>query len=210
MPKSITKIGIAAFANSGITSIDLTHVNYIWLSAFEKSQLKEITNTENITNVSGRYAFLGSQLDSDLVFPNLLDIGPRVFQNTKIRRVLNLGSISELTEFDWTGGIFNDCIYLYIAILPPTLEVIKTLSFSNCTSLSSLILKSVTPPTLSHNNAFVNTPIQSGSGTIYVPDDSVTNYQEATNWNTYSTQIKGISNLQTDNPDLYEEVKDYI
>lgn len=66
---------------------------------------------------------------------------------------------------------------------------------------------SVNPPTLAQN-AFDSSSINNGY--IYVPDSSVTNYQAAENWSSYSSVIKGVSQLQTDNPSLYEEVAEYL
>jgi hypothetical protein len=58
-----------------------------------------------------------------------------------------------------------------------------------------IIRNSTTLATLGSTNAFSNTPIASGTGYIYVPDDLVDRYKQATNWSTYASQIKGISEL---------------
>ncbi len=50
-------------------------------------------------------------------------------------------------------------------------------------------------PTLSNSNAFANTPIAQGTGYIYVPDNLVASFKTATNWSTYASQIKGVSEL---------------
>ena len=44
-------------------------------------------------------------------------------------------------------------------------------------------------------NTFVGSGIASGTGYIYVPDDLVDQYKVATNWATYASQIKGLSEI---------------
>lgn len=49
---------------------------------------------------------------------------------------------------------------------------------------------------LGNKNSFNNTPIASGTGFIYVPDNLVEQYKAATNWSTFANQIKPISELE--------------
>ena len=63
-----------------------------------------------------------------------------------------------------------------------------------------------TPPTL-NSNAYNGTH---SDLKIYVPDASVEAYKTATNWSQYSSRIKGISELPSDNAELYNEIKDYL
>ena len=69
-------------------------------------------------------------------------------------------------------------------------------AFYNCSALTEVIIRTTSKVcTLSNKNAFTSTPIASGTGYIYVPDDLVSSYKSATNWRTYANQIKGLSNL---------------
>jgi hypothetical protein len=65
----------------------------------------------------------------------------------------------------------------------------------NCTALTTLILRGSTMSALGNKNCFNGTPIASGTGYIYVPDDLVDDYKAATNWSTYAAQIKPLSEL---------------
>ena len=47
-------------------------------------------------------------------------------------------------------------------------------------------------PTLANTNAFQGTPIESGTGYIYVPDSMVSSAQSESNWSVFATQIKGM------------------
>lgn len=68
----------------------------------------------------------------------------------------------------------------------------------------------ITPPTLGAN-CFINT---NSSFRIYVPDDGtgaiVQDYKAATNWSSYASRIFPISQLATDNPELYAEIEEYL
>jgi hypothetical protein len=73
-------------------------------------------------------------------------------------------------------------------------------------SLTTLILKPSTPPTYGDNSIY-SLP---AAAKFYVPDASVSTYREATNWSIYASRIFPISQLPSDNPDLYEEIKEYL
>ena len=46
-----------------------------------------------------------------------------------------------------------------------------------------------------NSNDLKGTTIENGTGYVYVPDDMVDTYKSATNWSTYASQIKGMSEL---------------
>ena len=46
-----------------------------------------------------------------------------------------------------------------------------------------------------NSNDLKGTTIAKGTGYVYVPDDMVDTYKSATNWSTYASQIKGMSEL---------------
>jgi hypothetical protein len=75
---------------------------------------------------------------------------------------------------------------------------IGALAFSDCKNLSALILPIDSVCALTNASAFNSTPIKSGTGFIYVPKilangaDGVAAYQSATNWSTFSSQIRAI------------------
>lgn len=89
------------------------------------------------------------------------------------------------------------------AFLGPNCKTIGTWAFVN-TPITTLVCAATTVPTLNNANAIPSSCV------IYVPDASVDAYAEASNWSTFASNIKGISQLATDNPTLYEEIKDYL
>lgn len=61
-------------------------------------------------------------------------------------------------------------------------------AFNGCSKLDYIIFTSTVPATIG-SSVFNNT----NNCPIYVPDNNVLDYQTATNWRTYSSRIKGIS-----------------
>ena len=66
--------------------------------------------------------------------------------------------------------------------------------FLNCTALENFVVRSMPNgvPTI-QSGWFSGTQIASGNGYIYVPDDKVDAVKAATNWSTYSAQIRALS-----------------
>jgi hypothetical protein len=92
--------------------------------------------------------------------------------------------------------VFNGCTSLTEMTCLGNITTIETGAFNGCTKLSKFALPNITSvPTLSSTNAFHSTPIASGTGYIYVPDDLVESFKSATNWSTYADQIKAISEM---------------
>jgi hypothetical protein len=148
-------------------------------------------------------------------------LGYNAFKLTKIDKVLSLGNISTIDGgYNTTHGAFNSCTRLTIAILPSSINNIGAYTFKQCDVLETVVCLAMTPPTLGAS-AFANTPIASGTGYIYVPDGTTTDaeghtitiveaYKAATNWSTYAARIFPISQLETDNPELYAEIEEYL
>lgn len=65
----------------------------------------------------------------------------------------------------------------------------------NCSALTTLILRGTAMSGLGNKNCLQGTPIASGTGYIYVPDNLVDTYKANTNWANYASQIKGLSEL---------------
>ena len=112
LPSTLTTIQYGAFAGCS----QLTEVNFA-----DKSSINEI----------GIGAFCDVPIEFDIDFPNLTGtLGYAAFQNTKIKRVLNLGSVTTIggtrdgqgpygTWGDW--GAFRNCVELVDVILPSSL-----------------------------------------------------------------------------------------
>ena len=85
---------------------------------------------------------------------------------------------------------FRGCTNLTTADFPVATSIGSN-AFRGCTNLTTLILRANQVATLANTNAFTS----ANNAIIYVPDDLVASYQAATNWSTYASRIKGISEL---------------
>lgn len=96
------------------------------------------------------------------------------------------------------SSAFGSCTKLASIDLP----VVKSISkdcFFDCSSLVAIILRaSDTVCTLQDAEALTDTPIEYGTGYIYVPAALVDSYKAATNWSVYADQIRAIE----DYPDI--------
>ena len=74
----------------------------------------------------------------------------------------------------------------------PVLKEIGHYVFLNNARLETVILRFDGVATLKDRNAFGNTPIEKGTGYIYVPKALMEQYKTATNWVAYAAQIRAI------------------
>lgn len=82
---------------------------------------------------------------------------------------------------------FYNCYSLAIVTISSGVTAINNNAFNSCYGMAEYHIQPTTPPTLG-TTAFSN--IQSDC-VIYVPSESLTAYQEATNWSTYASYMQG-------------------
>ena len=127
---------------------------------------------------------------------------------TSFAEFVNFSRISNLVQYAFNGCsslaeialpasltsignyAFKDCTTLAEISLPASLTSIGGNAFQYCSSLQYISIEATTPPTFASTNA-----IPSTIGAIYVPDESVAAYQAATNWSSFASKIKGISEM---------------
>ena len=200
-----TKIGAYTFFTcTALESITLPNsVTTIGFSSFNKcSKLTSITNwstiSQNLTYIGG-YAFNCPLEIGDLILPSLTSMGGWAFTSANITRVLSLGSITTFTRCD--NGHFPKAELL---ILPRTITTLEAYSLTTAMSkLNTLIVLAETPPTTSSN-------FGTNATKIYVPDASESAYKSATGWVSLAAKIFPISQLETDNAELYSEIESYL
>lgn len=176
LPSNLYVLGTYMFRNcTSLTSIDLHNLTRLPLSAFENCNI-ELQNTQNVQHIYGRgnnSEYRDGIANTTLSFPNVIDcIGPYAFYTPTLASI-DFGE--NLTQLECSRP------------------------FSGCTSLSTIIIRAVTPPTLvqsfqywSSSSMFADLP---GSFKIYVPDASVSSYKAATGWSDYESHIVGLSTL---------------
>lgn len=211
--------GAGAFYNSGIKEVSLPKLSVIENSypcEFQNSLVERILSLGKITTIPngnpnfgfcrnctlltyvnlpdtltsiGDYAFNRCTSLIEITLPaSLTSIGDGAFGScSSLTRVINLEN-TKVTSIGTSS--FYGCSSLAEIALPDTLTSIGSQSFQGCSSLQYIRIEATTPPTLKSTNA-----IPSKIGAIYVPDESVSAYQAATNWSNYASKIKGISEM---------------
>lgn len=93
---------------------------------------------------------------------------------------------------------FEECTSLEKADFPSAEEIFLK-AFVDCTSLKALILRNTEIVCeLSLINAFSGTPVEDGTGYIYVPSALIESYKVATNWSNYATQFRALEDYTVD------------
>lgn len=169
----------------------------------------EIINLDNSASFVASDAFGGNKTIQTVNLPYATNVGNRAFQNCSKLSQVNLPACSYIGD-----NVFYTCSSLSQVSLPvcstigwyafqacnslsqisfPMCSYIGGNVFRNCSSLSIITIGYSSVCRLDNSNAFHNTPIASGTGSIYVPASLVDAYKSAENWSYYSTQIFPIS-----------------
>ena len=174
-----------------------TNIPYInWtrdMSYFETSNPSSKYRHYNESNsrqyFNGAYTgeFSVPQIKS-VYFPDCSYMSPKHMQN-----LVSIVSASfPALEFVPYCG-FRNC-YALPSIDLPACSSIFSYAFVNCSSLKEITLRRRFVCYLENSNAFSNTPIGLGSGSIYVPSSLVSSYKSASEWSYFSSQIFPINN----------------
>ena len=119
-------------------------------------------------------------------FPNATKIG-----SNSLRDCLVLVSVSIPNVTDLMGSSFRGCQRL-VKIDLPKVDRMYANVFTGCTKLETIILRANKVCSMSNVNILTDTPIESGTGYVYVPSTLVDSYKAAANWSTYADQIRAI------------------
>ena len=170
LPAGVTSIGSGAFNGckllARVLNLENTKVKKIGNGVFNGcAALAEVSLPASLTSI-GQYAFLGCKSLTRAVN----------FENTQLTSI--------------SSELFRGCSSLTEITLPAGVTSIGSNVFYGCSSLQYIRIEATTPPTLASTNA-----IPSTIGAIYVPDESVAAYQAATNWSSFASKIKGISEM---------------
>ena len=160
----VTTIGNYAFYRTNITSLDCPNVTSMKQGACFYCENLETINLPKLKYI-GDSAFLRCTNLRNAVFPELEDVVLNAFGYCGERVSADLSKASGLYS-----GAFRDCPKLVTVILRKVDGICD----------------------LSSTNIFKNTPIESGTGYVYVPAALVDSYKAATNWTVYADQIRAI------------------
>lgn len=170
--------------NPEITSIQSNAFMY-------SRQLKKISLPDGITSIQAEAFKQCVSLELDKLPNSLRGMGQSCFANCgKI-------TIKEIPE--GVTELANSTFALCPAITEMTIKGnITKLNYGvfNGTSLAKLVMPNITAvPTLLSTDAFSSTPISDKTGAIYVPDELVEGFTSTSNWSSFKTIIKPLSEL---------------
>jgi hypothetical protein len=173
LPNNLTEIGKYAFQ--------------------QRSNLKITELPESVTTIR-TYAFSGCTALTSFKLPkNLTLMEDYVFYSCSNLKITEIPEGVTILK----AQVFRSCREMEELTVKGNITSIYTYVFYSCSKFKKLVLPNITNvPTLSNANAFEATPIKSGTGYIYVPDNLVDTFKTATNWSTFANQIKGLSELE--------------
>ena len=185
LPEAI-EIGDNAF-NAGkiLTSVSIPKATSIGEYGFYGCSNLTSINLPAAT-VIGRSAFYACSKLTNANLPLVTAIPKEAFYNNTLLSNIDLSAATLIDQ-----SAFNGCGNL-TSINLPVVTSIGNYAFFNCKNLATLIIRSSSVATL------VKVAALSGceNVVIYVPDDLVDSYKEATNWSTYASKIKSISEIE--------------
>lgn len=137
--------------------------------------------TSTITKESWTALGISSADIVSIYLPNIEDTESGLFSGCT-----NLTSVKIPVCSTIRTEAFRDCTSLSVVKLPAC-TTIESQAFENCTGLTSLTIQ--TASVCNQESAFGGTPIESGTGSIYVPYSLLENYKAASQWSSYASQI---------------------
>lgn len=139
-----------------------------------------------VTSV-GNDMFYGQLWLTSVSLPRATSIAGSAFSGCS-----NLSSVDIPLVTNIYINAFWGCSALSRLDLPSVTNIVMG-AFGSCSALTAVILRSTAGVcTLGNASAFKYTPIESGTGYIYVPRALVDSYKVATSWSTYANQIRAI------------------
>lgn len=179
-------IGESAFLGTGISNIDfladkIDRIGNYWFSGC--NNLNDI-DYSHITYI-GYGIVNGCQNLRRINLPGVVDCGNYTINNCPALTEVNMPNLPYIAQY-----MFQSCTALQEMSLGAPTSQISNAAFSMCTSLEKLYVRNDSCY-LAASSVFYSTKITFATGTIYVPASRVDYYKGSTNWQWFSTQIKG-------------------
>lgn len=176
------------YEDTGLTSVSFPNVTRVDSYAFYKSTSLANINMPKLQSAS-QYAFSYTK-PSSINFSLLEAASSYTFSHISNQCTVVLPKLDTVPN-----SCFRDSKGITSVDLA-TATKIDTLAFYFCNALETLILRNPdTVCTLANTGALTGTKIAGGTGYVYVPDELVEEYRIATNWSSFTNQIRGLSDL---------------
>lgn len=223
----LTSLSTIGMDKECLEEVNLSNITNITHNVFEGCvNLVNVEGLSNLTTIASSAFKDCANLSMDIDLPNVVDslINGQFYNSGITGLMCNVATTGRSSGW----GVWESCKSLRYAILPNIVtlgersfaycdnleyvllgDLVTAVGFASmvqCKSLKTLIIKAATPPTYG-NQAMSGTSVL---GSIYVHNDAVSAYKESSGWSYYASIIKPISDLQTDNPTLHEEIAEYL
>ena len=169
---------VTDYINNRVTTVG-THI-------FMGSTALKTARFPNATNLIGTNHFYGCHNLEEVYFPKL--VGGFGDSNS----LYGCAALKELILPSYENSItgLTQCISLTKVDLNACTAIAQN-TFFKCNSLNTVIIRNGFT-SLYNINAFADTPIEAGTGYIYVPKALIEQYKVATNWINFSEQFRAI------------------
>jgi hypothetical protein len=183
---------------TGKSDTDLTGVvNSLIKTCDEKTSILNGSITEYCDDKIIRlrpYAFAYCQELTRISLPNTTTFRNAVFYNDIALIDVYVPSIETTQQQFVTGCASLEYLDLYKAS-----AFNGNFTFAQCVKLKTILLrKTQSICTLGNVASFQGTPIESGTGYVYVPRDLIESYKTATNWVTFASQFRALEDYTVD------------
>ena len=221
--QNLTYLGVFGFKGcSKLKSIDVSNVVFFGEGCMISCTGLEdfITLGSGVTTIRS-FAFQSvNKMPETINLPNLETLGPRAFESTNIKHVVDLGNITTIGDIWVDGGPFQNCKQLLDITLPDTITTIKYGGCWGCNNIRYVKILANSVPTYdsttgnggvknygqffqedySVNND--NSSTYNGKTyPIYVKDELLSQYQSTGNWKYVGPgRLRPLSQFATDFP----------
>ena len=174
----------AFYKHQNLRTVDFANATSIGDYSFYKCSALSVANTPSVTNI-GRFAFKNCEALTSVEYPLATTVEQGAFDECSSLSSVNLPLLTSVEPLTFRKCNAFTTLDLQVA------TNIGTQAFYN-SGITSLTLRSNTVVALENEDAFYFTPIEEGSGYIYVPSNLVDSYKNSAVWSTYANQIKAI------------------
>lgn len=167
----------------------------VWPSLEQGAYFNSCTALRSVDmpNLTKNVTFSGCKLLSEVNLPNLSVVDGNMFLGCTSLKYLTLPSVNECKG----GSYFRDGPS--IIDLPVCTKMSGAYGVGYTNTFKALILRSSTVCVLDSTSMFnTNTPLENGTGHIYVPRDLIDSYKVATNWSKYATSFRVLEDYTVD------------
>lgn len=147
-----------------------------------RCRITRIIFGDDVTSIGDYICYMCYTLASLTIPDSVTSIGSYAFY--QCHSLISLTIPDSVTSIG--ANAYNFCYGLTSITIPNSVTSIEASAFSYC-GTSEYHFKPTTPPTLANTNAFSGIP---SDCIIYVPQGSLSAYQQATNWSQYSSYMQ--------------------